>query len=498
MKNTPDYLPWEVRDRKTPEQLSFQKQLTDEYGLTFGENCYISPLAQLHKVKGHIGSRTEIGAEALVRTADLHMGSDCSINTHAHLQGPIHIGNEVRIGPKACIIAQNHNFSDITVSIHKQGCSSKGITIGNDVWIGANSVITDGVTVGSHVIIAAGAVVTKNIPDYSIVGGVPAKVIKNRIEDFFADKLTNFCQKAASQIEDLVAAYKDGQLYADPLNPAKYPYRACADAIELLAMFGKEPQNKETLISFLQSFQTEELDYHVLSAGYALELLGSHVPQPYTCAQLEGKALESYLEGLPFAIQAWAAGDYVDALGTAMYQNQKHFGILPDHETLYNWLNTHVDQSTGTWGSTGKILDLVNGFYRLTRGTYSQFDQPLPHPEAIIDTVLEHANSFFTQDDRINACNILDVMHPLWLAGKQTEHRKTECKELMIRWLVTALDGWVDKKGFAFTLSQKENTNLMGTEMWLSIIYIICDYLGITHLLNYSPKGVHRMHTDLT
>jgi acetyltransferase-like isoleucine patch superfamily enzyme len=498
MKNTPDYLPWEVKNRKTPEQLAFQAQLTEEYGLIFEENCFVSPLAQLHRVTGRIGSGTEIGAQALIRNAKLFMGSNCSVNTFAVLQGPIQMGNEVRIAPGARIFAQNHNFADITVSIHKQGCSSKGIVIGNDVWIGTNAVITDGVTVGSHCIIAAGAVVTKDIPDYSIVGGVPAKVIKNRIADYFTEKLTAFCQKAESQISNIVASYEDGVLYADPLNPAKYPYRACADAVEILAMFGKAPKDKEAVTAFLQSFQTQELDYHVLSVGYALELLGSHLSQPYEKAQLTGKALEEHLENLPFDTYAWAAGGLVDALGTAMYQNQKHFGIIPDNHTLYSWLSTHVDSATGTWGSTGKTLDLVNGFYRLTRGTYAQFDKPLPCPEKIVDTVLEHANSYFTEDSRINACNILDIMHPLWLAGKQTDHRKTECKELMIHWLNIALDGWVDGKGFAFTLSQKENTNLMGTEMWLSIIYIICDYLGITHLLNFSPKGVHRMVTDLT
>lgn len=68
----------------------------------------------------------------------------------------------------------------------------------------------------------------------------------------------------------------------------------------------------------------------------------------------------------------------------------------------------------------------------------------------------------------------------------------------MIRWLDQIPEHWTNGKDFAFTLSDHENANMMGTEMWLSIIYIICDYLEITHLLNFSPKGVHRMTTDLT
>lgn len=63
----------------------------------------------------------------------------------------------------------------------KQGGNFKSVTIGNDVWIGMNTLILPGVHIGNGVIIGAGAVVTKDIPDYVVVGGVPAKIIKNRI-----------------------------------------------------------------------------------------------------------------------------------------------------------------------------------------------------------------------------------------------------------------------------------------------------------------------------
>ena len=55
---------------------------------------------------------------------------------------------------------------------------AKPVTIGNDVWIGANCTILPGVNIGNNVVIAAGAVVTKDVPDNCVVGGVPAKVIK--------------------------------------------------------------------------------------------------------------------------------------------------------------------------------------------------------------------------------------------------------------------------------------------------------------------------------
>ncbi|RUR52558.1 CatB-related O-acetyltransferase [Aeromonas veronii] len=57
---------------------------------------------------------------------------------------------------------------------------SKEVIIGNDVWIGTSSIILDGVKIGNGVVIAAGAVVTKDVPDYAIVGGVPARIIKYR------------------------------------------------------------------------------------------------------------------------------------------------------------------------------------------------------------------------------------------------------------------------------------------------------------------------------
>ena len=73
-----------------------------------------------------------------------------------------------------------HVFDDLEQPISKQGLTKKGIKIHNDVWIAANCVILDGVEIGEGSIIAAGSVVAKNVPPYSVVAGIPAKVIKNR------------------------------------------------------------------------------------------------------------------------------------------------------------------------------------------------------------------------------------------------------------------------------------------------------------------------------
>lgn len=117
-----------------------------------------------------------------MRDITLQMGAHCSVNSCAYLQGEITIGNDVRIAPYVKIIAMNHGYQEIDIPICQQNCTAQGIRIGNDVWIGSGAIILDGVEVGSHTIIAAGAVVTKDVPDYCIVGGIPAKIIRNRLD----------------------------------------------------------------------------------------------------------------------------------------------------------------------------------------------------------------------------------------------------------------------------------------------------------------------------
>ena len=77
--------------------------------------------------------------------------------------------------------SENHNFNDTTRLIREQGVTSKGIIIGNNVWVGAKATFLDGCIVGNNSIVAAGAVVNGVYPDNSIIAGVPAKVLKSII-----------------------------------------------------------------------------------------------------------------------------------------------------------------------------------------------------------------------------------------------------------------------------------------------------------------------------
>ena len=112
----------------------------------------------------------------------IKIGSNCSINPFCLLDGygGITIGNNVRIANHTTIVSANHNFLDKQKLIRQQGITGKGITIEDDVWIGAGARIMDGITIQKGAVIGAGSVVTKNIKSYSVVVGVPAKTIKMR------------------------------------------------------------------------------------------------------------------------------------------------------------------------------------------------------------------------------------------------------------------------------------------------------------------------------
>ncbi|MCC8103516.1 MAG: sugar O-acetyltransferase [Clostridiales bacterium] len=89
---------------------------------------------------------------------------------------PVTIGDYVMIGPNTLISTVNHPMNP--AGRRKHLGIAKPVTIGNDVWIGGNVTILPGVTIGNNVVVAAGAVITKDVPDNCVVGGVPARVIR--------------------------------------------------------------------------------------------------------------------------------------------------------------------------------------------------------------------------------------------------------------------------------------------------------------------------------
>ena len=111
----------------------------------------------------------------------LVMGSNSAIGDFTHFGAPggIIIGNDVIMGSYISFHSENHNFLDTSKLIREQGVSSKGIILGNNIWVGAKVTFLDGCEIGDNSVVAAGAVVTGKFPNNSIIGGVPARVIKN-------------------------------------------------------------------------------------------------------------------------------------------------------------------------------------------------------------------------------------------------------------------------------------------------------------------------------
>ncbi len=109
---------------------------------------------------------------------NIHVGRNFLANYHVTILdcGPVTIGDYVMIGPNTMISTVNHPMTPM--GRRKHLAIVKPVKIGNDVWIGGNVTILPGVTIGNNVVVAAGAVVTKDVPDNTLVGGVPAKVIK--------------------------------------------------------------------------------------------------------------------------------------------------------------------------------------------------------------------------------------------------------------------------------------------------------------------------------
>jgi acetyltransferase-like isoleucine patch superfamily enzyme len=95
-------------------------------------------------------------------------------------QGGVSIGRNVIMGPRVNIHSENHCYEDPSVPMRLQGVSRRGVSIGDDCWIGAGAIILDGVTVGRGCVIAAGSVVTRNLADYSVAAGAPARVLRSR------------------------------------------------------------------------------------------------------------------------------------------------------------------------------------------------------------------------------------------------------------------------------------------------------------------------------
>ncbi|MBR2927395.1 MAG: acyltransferase [Clostridia bacterium] len=114
-------------------------------------------------------------------TPGLSIGDNSGVGIRCEVNGPVTIGANVMMGPEVVIYTQTHKYDRTDIPMCEQGSTEPSeVVIEDDVWLGRRAIIMPGVRIGKGSIIGAGAVVTKDVPPYSVVGGVPARVIRTR------------------------------------------------------------------------------------------------------------------------------------------------------------------------------------------------------------------------------------------------------------------------------------------------------------------------------
>lgn len=154
--------------------------------IRIGAGTRIAPGARFDGASGPIefGANCEIheGALLLPYGGSIRFGDNCTVNPYSVVygHGGVWVGDNVRIATHAVIVPANHVFSDPHVPIHEQGLTKEGITIEDDVWVGANVTILDGAHIGRGSVVAAGSVVRGRHAPLSVIGGAPARLLKVR------------------------------------------------------------------------------------------------------------------------------------------------------------------------------------------------------------------------------------------------------------------------------------------------------------------------------
>lgn len=165
--------------------------------ITLGKNCKFEQGCEIQGLskKGLVfGDNVTIGHTVMIRPSSYYgvevgdglvIGDNSSIGPLGYIgcAGPIQIGENVMIGPRVSLFAENHNFGELNKSIKDQGVHQKGIIIEDNCWIGSGVIILDGVRIGEGSIIGAGTIVSKDIPPNSIVIDKRDKMIKQRMEN---------------------------------------------------------------------------------------------------------------------------------------------------------------------------------------------------------------------------------------------------------------------------------------------------------------------------
>lgn len=183
-------------------------QLVGARNISLGSHVSIRNLSYIKSDGNPIsigdGSRIEQGVHvasfgSYYHSSGIKIGENSMVGPYTCIAGPgkIEIGSDCMLASHIGIYANNHGFELLDKPIRKQGLTCKGITIGDDCWLGTGVKVLDGVRIGRGAVIGAGAVVNRDIPPYSIAVGVPAKVIRQRGA---AENPAELASVAASQL----------------------------------------------------------------------------------------------------------------------------------------------------------------------------------------------------------------------------------------------------------------------------------------------------------
>jgi len=132
-----------------------------------------------------LGNSIFVGRNTILSCAssNIKVGNNVSIGPGCYIRasrGPVKLGSDITIGAYTVIISGNPDYKRLDIPMMNQEGEAKGISIGDDVWMGVGVRIIDGIKIGDGCVIGAGAVVTKDVPKFSIAAGVPAKIISER------------------------------------------------------------------------------------------------------------------------------------------------------------------------------------------------------------------------------------------------------------------------------------------------------------------------------
>lgn len=174
----------EVRVWAHAWQQEVHAQLRTLEAVELDPGCFVAEEADvfaepMRKVVVHEGA--SIAAHAFVH-GPVTLAAHVSINPYATLDGGrkgIRIGAGSRIATRAMLFAFDHGTAPDR-PVREQAVRSRGIVVGEDVWVGAGATVTDGVHIGDYAVVGAGAVVTRDVPAWAVVGGVPARVLFDR------------------------------------------------------------------------------------------------------------------------------------------------------------------------------------------------------------------------------------------------------------------------------------------------------------------------------